>query len=335
MLNNKSLLITGGTGSFGKHFIQTILERFPSIKKVAIYSRDELKQYELSTLYPTSKYKMLRYFIGDVRDLPRLKRALEGIDVVIHAAALKQVPAAEYNPFECIKTNIIGAQNIIDACMDSRVEKVIALSSDKAAAPINLYGATKLCSDKLFVAANQYKGERKLKFSVVRYGNVFCSRGSVVPLFDKHKQLSEPLPITDPDMTRFTITIDQSVDFVLKCLDIMQSGEIFVPKIPSYRILDIAEAIAPGKPYTVVGIRPGEKLHEEMITRNDSLNAVEFSDYYVILPTIPLWDEAKFAQKYGGKRCKKGFCYSSDTNDQWLSVEELRSLIKQNHSFFR
>ncbi len=334
MLNNKSILITGGTGSFGKHFIHTVLNNYPGIKRIVIYSRDELKQYEMSTLYPTSKYKMLRYFIGDVRDLPRLHRALESIDIVIHAAALKQVPAAEYNPFESIKTNVIGAQNLIEACMDSKVQKVIALSSDKAAAPINLYGATKLCSDKLFVAANQYKGDRNLKFSVVRYGNVFCSRGSVVPLFYSCKQAGKPLPVTDIEMTRFTITIQQSVDFVLKCLDVMQSGEIFVPKIPSYRILDIAEAIAPGKPYNIIGIRPGEKLHEEMITQNDALNAIEFSEYYVILPTVSLWDEKSFAQKYNGKPCAKGFHYSSEVNDSWLSVPELRDLIEKNQSMF-
>jgi UDP-N-acetylglucosamine 4,6-dehydratase/5-epimerase len=334
MLNNKSILVTGGTGSFGKHFIQTVLERFPGVERIVIYSRDELKQYELASLFPTSRYKMLRYFLGDVRDLPRLRRALERINIVIHAAALKQVPAAEYNPFECIKTNIIGAQNLIEACMDSKVSKVIALSSDKAAAPINLYGATKLCSDKLFVAANQYKGGRDIRFSVVRYGNVFCSRGSVVPLFYKHKQRGEPLPVTDPGMTRFTITIDQSVDFVIKCLETMQSGEIFVPKIPSYRILDIAEAIAPGEPYNIIGIRPGEKLHEEMITRNDAFNAIEFADYYVILPTVSLWDEKNFAKKNNGKLCKRGFHYSSEVNEQWLSVEELRELIEKNQSMF-
>ncbi len=334
MLNNTSILVTGGTGSFGKHFIKTVLERFPKVKRIVIYSRDELKQYELSTQFPTSKYSMLRYFLGDVRDLPRLRRALERIDIVIHAAALKQVPAAEYNPFECIKTNIIGAQNIIEACMDSKVKKVVALSSDKAAAPINLYGATKLCSDKLFVAANQYKGDRDLKFSVVRYGNVFCSRGSVVPLFYQYKQRGEPLPITDPEMTRFTITIQQSVDFVLKCLELMQSGEIFVPKIPSYRILDIAEAIAPGRPNKIVGIRPGEKLHEEMITGDDALNALEFDDYFVILPTVSLWDENKFAIKHKGKKCKKGFYYSSEANDEWLNVSELRTLIDENRSMF-
>lgn len=334
MLNGKSVLITGGTGSFGKYFIKTVLERYPQTKRIVIYSRDELKQYELSTLYPTSIYPMLRYFIGDVRDIPRLQRALERVDIVIHAAALKQVPAAEYNPFECIKTNIIGAQNLIDACMDSDVKKVIALSSDKAAAPINLYGATKLCSDKLFVAANQYKGNRDIKFSVVRYGNVFCSRGSVVPLFYHCKEQNKPLPVTDPEMTRFTITIEQSVDFVLQCLEIMQSGEIFVPKIPSYKILDVAEAIAPGKPYSIIGIRPGEKLHEEMITQNDALHALEFDEYYVILPTVSLWNEEKYAKRFKGKKCKKGFYYSSEANSHWLSVGELRELIEKNRNMF-
>ena len=330
MLNDKSVLITGGTGSFGKQFIRTIIKRFPKIKRIVVYSRDELKQYEFSTTYPTSIYPMMRYFIGDVRDLDRLKRAMERVDIVIHAAALKQVPAAEYNPFECIKTNIIGAQNIIEACLDSQVKKVIALSTDKAAAPVNLYGATKLCSDKLFVAANQFKGDRDLKFSVVRYGNVFCSRGSVVPLFHSLKDSNDPLPITDPDMTRFTITLQQAVDFVLRCLEIMQSGEIFVPKIPSYRILDLAAAVAPGKKHKIVGIRPGEKLHEQMITANDALNSLEFDDYFVILPTISQWDEKAYARKYKGENCARDFFYSSENNDTWLSVTDLRELIRQN-----
>ena len=328
MLNNQSILITGGTGTFGNTFVRTILTRYPGIKRLVVFSRDELKQFEMAQEFPDARHKAMRYFLGDIRDPSRLRRAMEGIDIVIHAAALKQVPAAEYNPFECIKTNVVGAQNVIEACLDSEVQKVIALSTDKAAAPINLYGATKLCSDKLFVAANTFKGKRAIKFSVVRYGNVFGSRGSVVPFFLSCRQQGKPLPVTHPEMTRFSITADEGVDMVLKAIDIMQGGEIFVPKIPSYRILDIVEAISPGREIKVVGLRPGEKLHEEMITGTDALNSLEFSDYYVILPTAPLWDVDHFISTFTGKRCQPGFQYASDKNKKWLSVETIRSLIR-------
>lgn len=329
MLNLKSILITGGTGSFGKKFVETVLGTYPEITRLVIYSRDELKQYEMSQQFPAQKYSQLRYFIGDVRDRDRLMRAMEGIDVVIHAAALKQVPAAEYNPFECIKTNIMGAQNVIDACLASQVKQVIALSTDKAAAPINLYGATKLCSDKLFVAANNMKGKRDLKFSVVRYGNVMGSRGSVIPFF-MQKRSEGILPITDPQMTRFNISLKEGVDLVLRALEIQWGGEIFVPKIPSYRIMDVAQAIAPYCKHEIVGIRPGEKLHEEMVTETDAINTIEFTDYFVILPSMRLWDVNKFAQTFGGNPCPLGFSYNSGTNKQWLTVEELRTLIREH-----
>lgn len=336
MLTNQSILITGGTGTFGQTFVKAVLERYPDVKRLVVFSRDELKQFDMSQEFPESRHRAMRYFLGDIRDLDRLRRAMEGIDIVIHAAALKQVPAAEYNPFECIKTNVVGAQNVIEACLDSDVQKVIALSTDKAAAPINLYGATKLCSDKLFVAANTFKGKRNIKFSVVRYGNVFGSRGSVIPFFLSCRKKGLPLPITDPTMTRFSITPDEGVDMVIRAIDIMQSGEIFVPKIPSYRILDVAEAICPGKKINIVGLRPGEKLHEEMITSTDALNAFEFDDYFVILPTAPLWDADAFMHKFSGRRCMPGFQYASDKNDNWLSIEEIRALIKThlNPDFF-
>ena len=330
MLNDQKILITGGTGTFGKTFVRAILNRYPEIKRLVVFSRDELKQFEMSQEFPESRYRAIRYFLGDIRERDRLRRAMEDIDIVIHAAALKQVPAAEYNPFECIKTNVVGGQNVIEACLDMDVNKVIALSTDKAAAPINLYGATKLCSDKLFVAANTFKGKRKIKFSVVRYGNVFGSRGSVIPFFLSQRRQGKPLPITHPEMTRFSITADEGVNMVLKAIDIMQGGEIFVPKIPSYRILDIAEALAPGQEINIIGLRPGEKLHEEMITKTDALNAVEFADYYVILPTAPLWDVDQFISAFSGKRCQEGFQYASNTNNEWLSVEAIRTLIKTN-----
>ena len=328
MLKDKSILVTGGTGSFGRKFIQTVLTKYPEIKRVVVFSRDELKQYEMAQDFSPIKYPQIRYFIGDVRDGARLVRAMEGVDIVIHTAALKQVPAAEYNPFECIKTNIMGAQNIIDACFSSEVSQVIALSTDKAAAPINLYGATKLCSDKLFVAANNMKGKRDLKLSVVRYGNVMGSRGSVIPFFLKERGKGV-LPITDERMTRFNITLDAGVELVINTIKIMWGGEIFVPKIPSYRISDVAQAVAPECTQKIVGIRPGEKLHEEMITETDALNSIEFDDYYVILPSMSLWDEDKFMQTFGGRRCPQGFRYSSETNSEWLGVEELRQLISQ------
>ncbi|MBU5638262.1 UDP-N-acetylglucosamine 4,6-dehydratase (inverting) [Geomonas sp. Red69] len=329
MLKNRSILVTGGTGSFGKKFVETILTAYPEIERVVVYSRDELKQFEMAQQFSHDKYKQIRYFIGDVRDRERLSKAMEGIDIVIHAAALKQVPACEYNPFEAIKTNIHGAQNVIEAAIERGVKQVVALSTDKAAAPINLYGATKLCSDKLFVAANNFKGKHDIKFSVVRYGNVMGSRGSVIPFF-MNKRSSGVLPITDERMTRFNITLEDGVKLVLYALENMWGGEIFVPKIPSYRINDIAEAIAPNCKREVVGIRPGEKLHEEMITMTDAISTVEFEKYFVILPSIPLWDVDKFAAAFNGKLCQDGFCYNSGTNSEWLNVEELRELIKEH-----
>jgi UDP-N-acetylglucosamine 4,6-dehydratase (inverting) len=329
MLNNKSILITGGTGSFGKKFIETVLDRYQP-KKLIVYSRDELKQFDMQQIWPDKG--SMRYFIGDVRDYRRLKMAMHGVDIVIHAAALKHVPAAEYNPFEVVKTNIIGSQNVIDAAMYQRVKKVIALSTDKAAAPINLYGATKLASDKLFVAANNYSGGHNIKYSVVRYGNVMGSRGSVIPLFKKKKETGT-LPITDDRMTRFNITLQEGVDFVLQCLEKMWGGELFVPKIPSYRILDVAEVVAPDCKHKIIGIRPGEKLHEEMITETDAMNSVEFEKYYVILPATPLWDIEKFRNESNssvGEMCEFGFSYNSSSNKDFLTVNDLQELIK-NH----
>ena len=329
-LNNKTILITGGTGSFGQHFIRTVIKRYQP-KKLIVYSRDELKQFEMNQEFPYTPGGVMRYFLGDVRDLPRLKTAMEGVDIVIHAAALKQVPAAEYNPFEAVKTNVIGSQNVIDAAISSSVKVVIALSTDKAAAPINLYGATKLTSDKLFVAANNYAGSHQIKFSVVRYGNVMGSRGSVIPFF-MERQKTGVLPITDERMTRFNITLQEGVDFVLQCLNKMWGGELFVPKILSYRITDVAKAINPDCRLEIVGIRPGEKLHEEMITLTDALNTVEFDNYYVILPSAkPSWDTKKFIQEsngVSGKIVTEDFCYKSGTNINFLSVEKIRSLIK-------
>lgn len=329
MLNSRSILVTGGTGSFGKKFVETVLSSYPEITRVVIYSRDELKQFEMAQEFPTDKYRQIRYFIGDVRDKERLTQAMEGIDIVIHAAALKQVPAAEYNPFECIKTNIMGAQNVIEACFASQVKQVVALSTDKAAAPINLYGATKLCSDKLFVAANNMKGKRDLKLSVVRYGNVMGSRGSVIPFFLK-KRCEGVLPITDERMTRFNISLKEGVELVLRALEIQWGGEIFVPKIPSYRITDVAQAVAPNCRHEIVGIRPGEKLHEEMVTETDAINTIDFKDYFVILPSMELWDLKRFSQVFDGHRCLADFAYNSGTNTQWLSVEQIRSLIIQH-----
>lgn len=330
MLTGKSILVTGGTGSFGKAFTRTVLSKYPGIKRLVIYSRDELKQFDMNQQFSESEYPQLRYFIGDVRDKERLYRAMEGIDMVVHAAALKQVPAAEYNPFEAVKTNIMGAQNVIECCIDRNIEKVVALSTDKAAAPINLYGATKLCSDKMFVAANNFKGDRELKLSVVRYGNVMNSRGSVIPFFQK-KSAEGVLPITDPRMTRFNITLPEGVDMVLYAFANMWGGEIFVPKIPSYHICDLAEAVAPHCRQKIVGIRPGEKLHEEMITETDAINSLEFDDHFVILPSMNLWDVAKYMDTFHGRRCEAGFSYSSGNNDQWLSVDQLQRLIKADN----
>jgi UDP-N-acetylglucosamine 4,6-dehydratase/5-epimerase len=332
MFRNKSILVTGGTGSFGKKFIETVLKRFEP-KRLVVFSRDELKQSEMQQDYPSKQGGVMRFFIGDIRDLPRLCTAMSGIDIVIHAAALKQVPTAEYNPFEAVKTNIIGSQNVIEAAITSGVKKVIALSTDKAAAPINLYGATKLTSDKLFVAANSFSGGHDIKFSVVRYGNVMGSRGSVIPYFIEH-QKSGVLPITDNRMTRFNITLDQGIEFVLKCLDRMWGGEIFVPKIPSYRIIDVAKAINDGCKLKIIGIRPGEKLHEDMITATDALNSIDFDDYYVILPSSrPNWSIEKFINESNanpGKYVPEGFFYNSNTNESFLTVEDIRKLIYDN-----
>jgi UDP-N-acetylglucosamine 4,6-dehydratase/5-epimerase len=333
MLDNKSILITGGTGSFGKKFIEMALDRYTP-KKLIVYSRDELKQFEMQQKWPADSDSPMRYFIGDVRDYSRLKMAMSGVDIVVHAAALKQVPAAEYNPFEAVKTNIIGGQNVIDAAISKGVKKVIALSTDKAAAPINLYGATKLTSDKLFIAANNITGGHDIKLSVVRYGNVMGSRGSVIPFFMNKKE-DGTLPITDERMTRFNITLDEGVEFVNESLKKMWGGELFVPKIPSYRILDVAKAIAPDAKCEFVGIRPGEKLHEEMITNTDALNCVEFEDYFVILPSTPLWDIDKFKKESNvsiGKMCNQNFSYNSGTNKDFLSVNELQQLIKDQGS---
>jgi UDP-N-acetylglucosamine 4,6-dehydratase (inverting) len=329
MLADKSVLITGGTGSFGREFVRTVLERHPHIKRLVVYSRDELKQFEMQQHFSGAKHEGLRYFIGDIRDESRLRRALEGIDVVVHAAALKQVVAAEYNPFECIKTNVLGAQNLIEACLDSGVSRVVALSTDKAAAPINLYGATKLCSDKLFVAANNIKGKRDIRFSVVRYGNVMGSRGSVIPYFlDMRK--SGVLPITDPRMTRFNISLQEGVDMVLWSVENAWGGEILVPKIPSYRIVDLATAIDPQCEHKVVGIRPGEKIHEEMITASDSFNTVDIGAYFAILPTGGAYSMEKYCEDMGGQVVAPGFAYDSGSNPDFLGVEQLRTLIKQH-----
>jgi len=328
-LNHKSILVTGGTGSFGKKFVQTVFEKFPQVKRLVVYSRDELKQFEMSQVFSHSKYPAIRYFIGDVRDGDRLKRACEGIDVIVHAAALKQVPAAEYNPMECIKTNIFGAENVINAALDCGVKDVVALSTDKAAAPINLYGATKLCSDKLFVAANNMKGARDLRFSVVRYGNVIGSRGSVVPFFLQRRHTGV-LPITHPDMTRFNISLEGGVDLVLYALEHAWGGEIFVPKIPSYKITEVAKAIGPNCQQEIVGIRPGEKLHEEMITETDALSTVELAKYYVILPFTPQWNVDEFITHFNGKRMPLGFHYDSANNEEWLDAAQIQEEIRQH-----
>ena len=329
--NMKKVLITGGTGSFGKEFVRTILEKHPGISRIVVFSRDELKQFEMSQQFPDSKYPAMRYFIGDVRDADRLRRAMEGIDTVIHAAALKQVPAAEYNPFECIKTNVLGAQNVIEACLDAGVKKVVALSTDKAAAPINLYGATKLCSDKLFTAANNIRGHHDIRFSVVRYGNVMGSRGSVIPFFLERRKTGE-LPITDPQMTRFNISLQEGVDMVLWALENAQGGEIFVPKIPSYLITDLAMAIGPECTHPVIGIRPGEKIHEEMITASDSFNTVDLGKYFAILPSAGNHTVESYCKAHGGKPVPQGYAYNSGSNPDFLNVEHLRDLISKMDS---
>lgn len=333
-LNSKSILITGGTGSFGKMFTKLILERFPNVKKLVILSRDEQKHFQMAQEFTESEFPQIRYFIGDVRDKARLVRAFEGVDVVIHAAAMKHVHLAEYNPMECVKTNINGAENVIDAALECGVESVVALSTDKAAAPINLYGATKLASDKLFIAANNIKGNRDVKFSVVRYGNVMGSNGSVMPFFlNKRKNGDVFLPITDPNMTRFNISLEDGCEMVFYAIEKALGGEVFVPKIPSYKIPDVATAIAPELEQKTVGIRPGEKLHEEMITSSDSYNTVDLGKYYAILPQqspYSIYTKEEYKLKFKGKDVPNGFSYDSGNNTEWETVESLRELVKKH-----
>lgn len=332
-LSKSKILITGGTGSFGKQFVRTVLKRAPDIERLVIFSRDELKQFEMEQEFNRSRYPGIRYFLGDMRDERRLSRAFEDIDIVIHAAALKQVPAAEYNPFEFVKTNILGAQNLIEACLDKKVQRVVALSTDKAAAPVNLYGATKLCSDKLFTAANNIRGHRDCRFSVVRYGNVMGSRGSVIPYF-LEKRKTGVLPITDPDMTRFNISLEEGVDMVLWALTNSRGGEIFVPKIPSYRITDVAQAIGPECEHRVIGIRPGEKIHEEMITSSDSVNTVDLGRYFAIIGSAE--EKEVYCHQYGAQPVADGFAYDSGSNPEFLTVDEIRALIERHvHSGIR
>lgn len=328
-LTGKSVLITGGTGSLGKALTAHILKQSPQIKRLVIFSRDEQKQFEMAREYPSSKFPQLRFFIGDVRDYERVKRAFRGVDYVIHAAAMKHVPIAEYNPMECVKTNILGAENIINACTDTGVKSVVALSTDKAAAPVNLYGATKLASDKLFVAANNIVGSNPIRFSVVRYGNVMGSNGSVIPFF-LEKRKEGVLPITDPTMTRFNISLQGGVDMVMYALEMAWGGEIFVPKIPSYRITDIAEAIGPDCEKPVIGIRPGEKIHEEMITSSDSFYTYDLGKYYAIVPTTHRWKVEDFVKEFNAKKVPMGFRYNSAENTEWESVENLRKLIREH-----
>lgn len=329
MLNGKSILITGGTGSLGKALTKHIFEHYTDVKRLVIFSRDEQKQFQMAQEYPVSEYPQIRFFVGDIRDDQRIKRALKGIDYVIHAAAMKHVPIAEYNPMECIKTNVLGAENLINACLETEVERVVALSTDKAAAPINLYGATKLTSDKLFIAANNIRGWNPIKFSVVRYGNVMGSNGSVIPFF-LNKRKEGVLPITDPQMTRFNISLQGGVNMVMHALEHAWGGELFVPKIPSYRILDVAEAIGPECEKPVVGIRPGEKVHEEMITASDSFNTYDLGKYYAILPQVPRFDLKDFIDKNNAILVEPGFKYNSGENDEWETVDSLRKLIKEH-----
>ena len=331
---NSQIFITGGTGSFGKAFIKRVLFEYPNLKKIVIFSRDELKQWELMQVYPPEKYPNIRFFLGDIRDKNRLRIGLKDIDTVIHAAALKQVPAAEYNPMEFIKTNVLGGENLVEACLDTDVKRVIALSTDKACAPINLYGATKLCSDKLFIAANNIKGNKDIFFSVVRYGNVMGSRGSVIPFFLNQAKTGS-LSITDSSMTRFNISLEQGVEMVFWALQNSLGGEIFVPKIPSYRITDLAEAIGPTCKKNVIGIRPGEKIHEEMITASDSFSTIDLGKYFAILPSNRIKHKLYKKLCIEHKNVPIGFSYNSGSNDSFLSVEQIRSLIKQfiNPSF--
>jgi len=327
-LDNKSILITGGTGSLGKALTGYILNKYPDVKKLVIYSRDEQKQFQMSQEFPESKYPMIRYFIGDVRDQPRLVRAFSGIDYVIHAAAMKHVHIAEYNPDECIKTNINGARNVINASLESSVSRVVALSTDKAAAPINLYGATKLVSDKLFVSANNIKGKKDIKFSVVRYGNVMASNGSVIPFFKNLRDQNKSITITDPNMTRFNISIEDGVKMVMYALENAWGGELFVPKIPSYQIMDLAKAIAPNSEIEIVGIRPGEKVHEEMITKSDSFLTYDIGRFYSMLPSKPNWNLEDYIKKFNAVKVKQGYSYNSGENSHFETVETLRDKIK-------
>lgn len=329
MLDNKAVLITGGTGSLGKALTKHIFGNYPKVKRVVIFSRDEQKQFQMAQEYPHNEYPQIRFFIGDVRDGERLKRAMQGIDFVIHAAAMKHVPIAEYNPDECIKTNVNGAQNVIDACFATQVERVVALSTDKACAPINLYGATKLTSDKLFIAANNIKGDNPIKFSVVRYGNVMGSNGSVIPFF-LNKKKDGILPITDVEMTRFNISLQGGVDMVMHALEHAWGGELFVPKIPSYKITDVAEAIGPECEKPEVGIRPGEKVHEEMITSSDSYYTYDLGKYYTILPATHKWKLEDYIKQFNAVKVKKGFEYNSGDNTEWETVDTLRALIKEH-----
>ena len=328
MLNNKSILITGGTGSFGQKFISEALRKYKKIKRLIVFSRDELKQSEMEKKFSLKKYKFLRYFIGDVRDYDRIYHATKNVDIIIHAAALKQVPAIEYNPFECIKTNVLGAQNIINAAIENKVEKVVALSTDKAVSPINLYGASKLCADKLFTSAKNYIGSSKTIFSVARYGNVMNSRGSVIPLFSKQKE-NKQFTVTDKKMTRFNITLKEATELVFWTLKNSKGGEIIVPKIPSYKILDLAKAISPSCKIKIIGIRPGEKIHEELITASESANTLDLGKYYVILPTTKEISLEEYKRKMNGKTLIKNFSYNSGTNSHFLSVSELRKLLKK------
>lgn len=329
MLNGKSILITGGTGSLGKALTSHIFKTYPDVKRLVIFSRDEQKQYQMGLEYPADKYPQIRFFIGDVRDYDRVKRAMKSIDYVIHAAAMKHVPIAEYNPSECVKTNITGAENVINACLETGVTRVVALSTDKAAAPVNLYGATKLASDKLFVAANNIRGWNDIVFSVVRYGNVMGSNGSVIPFFLNMRKTGV-LPITDPTMTRFNISLQGGVDMVMHALEHAWGGEIFVPKIPSYKITDVAEAIGPECEKKITGIRPGEKIHEEMITDSDSYYTYDLGKYYTILPSSHRWKLDEFLKHFNGKKVPYGFRYNSGENTEWETVEGLRALIKEH-----
>lgn len=329
MLNNKSILVTGGTGTFGKAFVNYVLKNYPDVKRLVVYSRDEQKQFLMDQEFPQNEYPALRYFVGDVRDFDRLKRALSEIDYVVHAAAMKHVHIAEYNPDECVKTNINGAENVINACLETDVKKVVALSTDKACSPINLYGATKLTSDKLFIAANNLTGKKSLTFSVVRYGNVFGSNGSVAPFFLK-KRKEGVLPITSPDMTRFNITIEEGIKMVLHTFEHSWGGELLVPKIPSFKVTDLAEAIAPECEQKIIGLRPGEKIHEEMISRSDSYYTYDLGEYYSIIPNKRKWKLSDYIDHFEAKEVKNGFKYSSGNNEEWETVESLREMVKKH-----